>query len=205
MDNKLVKYFSRIMPLSDEEKIAITESMVVKNYKKGTVLLEEGKISTECYFVMEGCVRQYYVVDGEEVTNNFFMEEQFVVSHLSFSQKIPANHYFGCCEDCSLVVANEQKEKGLYQRFPKFETISRMVVVKEFGEQQEAMASYITDSPEQRYLKLLKTRPDLFQRIPQYQLASYIGVKPESLSRIRKRIYHNPVKNSILLWHFHIL
>lgn len=188
MDNKLVEYFSRIMPLSDEEKRAITESMVVKTFKKGTVLLEEGKISTECYFVLEGCVRQYYVVDGEEVTNNFFTEEQFVVSIISFSQKVPANHYFSCCEDSTLVVANEQKEHDLYQRFPKFETISRIVVSNNFGEQQEAMASYITDTPEQRYLKLLKSRPDLFQRIPQYQLASYIGVKPESLSRIRKRI-----------------
>src|SRR5690554_5337848 len=140
MDNRLVNYFSKIMPLSEEEKQAITDSMVVRNFKKGTVLLEEGKISMECYFVMEGCVRQYYLVDGEEVTNNFFTEEQFVVSHLSFAQKIPANHYFACCEDCSLVVATEQKEKNLYQRFPKFETISRIVVANNFGEQQEAMA-----------------------------------------------------------------
>ncbi|CAM4517670.1 cyclic nucleotide-binding domain-containing protein [Corallococcus exiguus] len=59
---------------------------------------------------------------------------------------------------------------------------------KVLAEQQERFASYLTDTPEQRYLKLTRTRPDLLQRIPQYQLASYIGVKPESLSRIRKRI-----------------
>lgn len=111
-----------------------------------------------------------------------------MVSHISFAQKVTADHYFACSEDCTLVVANEQKENDLYQRFPKFETIARMIVRKGFGEQQVAMASYITDSPEQRYLKLMKSRPDLFQRVPQYQLASYIGVKPESLSRIRKRI-----------------
>jgi CRP-like cAMP-binding protein len=191
MENKLVNYFSGIMPLSEEESKAITDSMVIKTFKKGTVLLKEGQISTECYFVLEGCIRQYYIIDGEEKTNNFFTEEQFVVSINSFTQKIPADHYFSCCEDTTLVVANEQKENDLYKRFPKFETISRAVMGNLFGEQQELAASYITDTPEQRYLKLLKSKPDLFQRIPQYQLASYIGVKPESLSRIRKRITLN--------------
>jgi CRP-like cAMP-binding protein len=92
--------------------------------------------------------------------------------------------------DSSLVVGNREKEENLYRRFPKLETISRKVMEKVFAEQQEIMSSYVTDSPEQRYLKLLTSRPDLFQKIPQYQLASYIGVKPESLSRIRKRIIH---------------
>ena len=82
-----------------------------------------------------------------------------------------------------------EKEENLYKRFPKFETISRKVMEKVFAEQQEIMSSYTTDTPEQRYLKLLKSRPDLFQKIPQYQIASYIEVKPESLSRIRKRLF----------------
>jgi CRP-like cAMP-binding protein len=86
-------------------------------------------------------------------------------------------------------VGNRAEEETLYKQFPRFETISRKVMEKIFAEQQAIMASYTTDTPEQRYLKLLESRPELFQIIPQYQLASYIGVKPESLSRIRKRIH----------------
>lgn len=176
------------MPLSQEEIEAIVETMTIKEYKKGTILLREGQVSTEVYFVLEGCVRQYFLVDGEEKTNNFFTEEQWVISMNSFGQNIPSNHYMDCCLDCSLVVGNREKEEALYKKFPKFETVSRRVMEKVFAEQQEILSTFTTDSPEQRYLKLLKSRPDLFQKIPQYQIASYIGVKPESLSRIRKRI-----------------
>lgn len=176
------------MPLTDEEARAIAETMIIRQYPKGTLLLKEGEVSMEAYFVLEGCVRQYYIVDGDEKTNNFFTEEQWVVSVNSISQQVPSNHFLECCVDSTLVVGNRDKEEALYRRFPKLETISRKVMEKVFAAQQEIMASYTTDTPEQRYLKLLKARPDLFQKIPQYQIASYVGVKPESLSRIRKRI-----------------
>lgn len=188
MQKKLLNYFSRIMPLSAEEAVAIAATMDIRHFKKGTVLLREGQISNEAYFVLEGCVRQYYLVDGEERTKNFFTEEQWVVSIKSFSEHTPSAHFLACSLDSTLVVGNREKEEGLYRQHPRLETISRMVLGKVFAEQQEIMASYLTETPEQRYERLLKVRPDLFQRIPQYQIASYIGVKPESLSRIRKRI-----------------
>ncbi len=188
MQHKLIAYFSEIMPLTADEIEAIVESMTIRSYQKGDILLFEGQVSMECYFVLEGCVRQYYLIEGEEKTTQFFTENDWVVSFNSFTQKIPANHYLVCNEDTTLVVGNEDKENALYQRFPKFESISRNIMGNVYGQQQELTASYVTDTPEQRYLKLLELRPNLLQRIPQYQLASYIGVKPESLSRIRRRI-----------------
>lgn len=188
MQDQLIAYFSAIMPLSAEEIAGIRESMCIQTFKKGTILLKEGQVSKECYFILKGCVRQYYVVEGEEKTSNFFTENQWVVSVNSFMNKTPANHYFDCTEETTLVVGTEQKENDLYSRFPKFEKLARIALEKGFGEQQEIVATRVTDSAEQRYLDLIKNRPDLVQRVPQYQLASYLGIKPESLSRIRKRI-----------------
>lgn len=188
MEHKLFSYFSKILPLSQEEIDAIVATLTIKNYPKGTLLLKEGDISTEAYFVLEGCVRQYFLVNGEEKTNNFFTEEQWVISMQSMTNNTPSKHFLECLDTCALVVGNREKEEQLYRKFPKLATISRRVMEKVFAEQQELSGSYFTDSPEERYVNLLHTRPDLMQRVPQYIIASYIGVKPESLSRIRKRL-----------------
>ena len=189
MKTLFVNYFSTLRPLSEGESKAITDSMQIETYKKGEILLKEGEIAKVSYFVLQGCVRQYYVVDGEEKTSDFFTEEQWVMSLNSLMTQTPANHYFCCMEDTALVIGNEEMAMKLYEHHPQLETISRTIMEKEFAKQQEMLASYVTDSPEQRYLKLLDNNPELVQRVPQYQLASYIGVKPESLSRIRKRLF----------------
>lgn len=174
--------------ISEEEAKLIDECIPIVTFPKGTVLLEEGKVATECYFSIKGCVRSYYIVDGEEKTTSFFTEGEAIASLNSYINKIPARHYFECVEDCTLAVLSYDKEKELCKRFPKFESLCRGSIEEDFAKQQDIMASYLTKSPEERYLDLQKNRPELLQRVPQYHLATYLGVKPESLSRIRRRI-----------------
>lgn len=188
MNEVLVKYLSKLGLLSEQEVKDIADNIVVQAFKKGTVLLNEGEIASKCYFILQGCIRQYYLTDGEEKTTAFFTEEQAVVSFSSYSQQIPATHYWSCVEDTIAMVGYLDKEQDMYQKFPKLTEITRTMMEQDYGKTQEAFATFIASSPEERYHHLLKNRPDLLQRVPQHQIASYLGVKPESLSRIRKRI-----------------
>jgi CRP-like cAMP-binding protein len=188
MEPELLNFLSHIPFLNEEERNAIAADLTVRRFKKGTVLLKEGEISSECYFVLKGCLRQYYLVEGEEKTTAFFTEQQAVTSFASYTEQTPSSHYLCCVEDVTLIVGNFSQEKAMYQKYPKLALITRSMMEQDYGKTQEQFAAFITSSPEKRYLDLLENRPDLLQRVPQHQLASYLGITPESLSRIRKRI-----------------
>ena len=162
--------------------------MVLKTFPKGTFLVREGQVAVDSYFVMEGCIRQYSIVDGEEKTTNFFTEGQPVTAYEGTYKRKASKFYLSCLEDTIVTIGSPEDEAAFFQKFPRLEPASRMAVEEELGKSQGMLSSYILSSPEERYLNLLKTRPDLLDRVPQYQLASYLGITPESLSRIRKRI-----------------
>lgn len=161
----------------------------VKTLKKGEHLLREGDISAKTYSIISGCVRQYYLVDGSEKTTFFYTEGQSIYSPNSTSERISAKYYLSCVEYTTLSVLTLENQEELYRRFPVLESASRAALREELHNYQEMLSTYITTTPEERYLNLLKYRPELLNRVPQYQLASYLGVTPESLSRIRKRIF----------------
>lgn len=188
MENEFTKYLADLPMFSEEEKQFLAENITVVSFKKGDLLVREGEVATRCYFVLKGCVRQYKLIDGEEKTTAFFLEQQAVVSYTSYVQKIPSNHYCVCVEDCELIVGTPDTEQEMYRKFPKLEAFTRAFMSEDFGKTQEAYSTFITSSPEERYRNLLKTQPELFQRVPQHQIASYLGMTPESMSRIRKRI-----------------
>jgi DNA-binding MarR family transcriptional regulator len=91
-------------------------------------------------------------------------------------------------EDSIITVANPEMEKMIFEKFPRFETLCRMLSEELLAKNQASFDNFKNSTPEHRYLNLLETRPDLLQRVSQHQLASYLGIKPESLSRIRKRL-----------------
>ncbi|MCC6723726.1 MAG: Crp/Fnr family transcriptional regulator [Saprospiraceae bacterium] len=187
MQDALFGFISKYVQLTEEEKNAIISLDIFHSVKKGTVLLQEGQKSKESYFVLKGCIRTYYVLDGEEKTTAFYTEMDALTPPCVVS-KTPSEYYVSCLEDCILLISNSDMEVVINQKFPKFETMCRVLSEELLAKQRIDFDEFKTSSPEQRYLNLVEKRPDLIQRVPQHQLASYLGIKPQSLSRLRARI-----------------
>ncbi|MDM5186855.1 Crp/Fnr family transcriptional regulator [Bacillus sp. DX4.1] len=189
MKKILMKYITRFTTLNEEEQQAIVEDVKIEEYKKGTILLRQGDVPTKCYFVLKGCVRQYSIDEtGKEVTSNFYTEEQAISNFNHHKQDKSSAYSLTCLEDCILVVGDLDSEKDMYNKYSQLETMTRKMIEHNFGEVQDELASFIASTPEERYKALLRKRPHLIDRVPQHQLASYLGITPESLSRIKKRI-----------------
>lgn len=187
MQNILFDFISKYVSLTEDEKNALLSLDLFRSVKKGTTLLKEGQKSQESYFVLKGCIRIYYIIDGEEKTTAFYTEMAALTPHCVIN-KAPSKYFISCVEDSILTVSNSDMEVEINSKFPKFETMCRILSEELSAKQQINFDEFKTSSPEQRYLNLIQKRPDLIQRIPQHQLASYLGIKPQSLSRLRARI-----------------
>lgn len=187
MQDILFDFISKYVSLTDEEKSAIVALDIFRSVKKGTILLQEGQKSKASYFVLKGCIRTYYIIDGEEKTTAFYTEMEALTPPCVIS-KTPSEYYINCIEDAILVISNADMEVEINHKFPKFDIMCRMLSEELLAKQRMDFDEFKTSSPEQRYLNLLQKRPDLIQRVPQHQLASYLGITPQSLSRLRARI-----------------
>jgi CRP-like cAMP-binding protein len=188
MTDKLINNILKYGALSQGEKDAIIQSVEIKEFKKGDFLLKEGQKSLTSYFILKGCIRQYFLLNGNEMTTRFFTEDDWVISVEVNSENSISTHNWIAMEDCIVITGNAQKGQKLFDEFPRLETISRRMVESAFIEIQESVIFYNSKTPEERYLSLINRYPSILKRVPQYHIASYIGVKPESLSRIRKRV-----------------
>jgi len=185
-----LKIFLSNFPELDEPTLnALTEAIPVSYFPKGTILVKSGEIPKECYHVLNGMVREYQFVDGTERTIEFYNESNGSVSSDHYTSKTPSDSFLECAEDCLLIVGEMQMEKEHLEQFPALKEITRRMVEANLYSTKKTLANFILSSPKKRYLNLLETRPDLLNRAPLHQIASYLGMTPESLSRIRKRIF----------------
>ena len=165
----------------------IESTMVTKFVTKGELIIHSGMIPLESYLVSTGCVRQFQLTGKQEKTTAFFTEGQVILLK-SIDKTSSYSFNLVAMEDTELIVCGTQHDQILFNKYPHLERISRESLEIELTKLQNEFALFITSSPEERYRNLLRVKPTLFNRVPLKYIASYLGMTPESLSRIRRRI-----------------
>jgi hypothetical protein len=182
----LYGFIERYMPLTAAEKTALAELDAFRSYRKGDVVVAAGRAVSEDYFVLKGCLRSYRVVDEVEINTAFHTDLEAIIIPLQAGTRI-AMHSVACLEDSIVGIGTPEMERKMFAAFPRFETLCRIFSEELLMKSHATLADFIASSPEERYAALVRDRPDLVQRVPQYHLATWLGITPQSLSRIRKR------------------
>lgn len=187
MSADLKKFFNDYVPLPDVELDDIVSKFKKKKIKKNEFLLMQGEICKDLIFVQNGCLRLYYLQEDVEVSVWFALKHSSAIEIYSFISETPTNNYLQAIEESEILYLPKTELNKLYQSHPKMQEMMRKFWEDVILHLLERFTALQRDSAEQRYLDLLN-KPELLQTIPQKYLASFIGVTPTSLSRIKKNI-----------------
>ena len=175
--------------LTAEEQAIIKSFLTPKKLRKKQYLLQEGDICKSIAFVEKGALREYTVDEkGNEHILQFALEGWIISDLYSFLSGEPSLYNIDALEDSELVLITRSAEEAIIKKVPKYETFTRMQITGAYLAMQKRVTSFISLPVEERYLGFTKLYPDIVQRVPQHMIASYMGLTPETLSRVRKKI-----------------
>lgn len=187
MNSNLKTFIGKYVNLSDVELEDITSKFKSKTVKKNSYLLKKGDTCKDIVFVNTGCLRLFYLKDNIEISVWFAFEQSSAIEIYSFISESPSNYFLQAIEDSEVLYLSKTELNKLYQRYPKMQEMMRNFWEDVILNLINRFTALQTDSAEKRYLDLL-SKPAYLETIPQKYLASFLGVTPTSLSRIRKQI-----------------
>lgn len=183
----LVSYFNQI-GIVEKDLAPFLKLLKVKTYKCGEIILQNGQIDNYLSFLKNGLIRYFVNNDGKEFTFDFIFPNSFYCHYDSFYSRNPTQFYSEALTDTEVYIIHFDDLTALFETCAFAKDLSRIAVEKLLEKKIKRELSLLIDSPKERYLNLLKEQPGLLQSIPQKYLATYLGIVPETLSRIRKRI-----------------
>jgi CRP-like cAMP-binding protein len=191
MKEQLATAIRKLVPCSEEQlaQFFLIAKPEVKHFKAKQFVLKEGEVCRHLNFVISGLMRYFYIVDGEEVTGQFFFENGWYADLGSFLSEQPSRQNIQTIENSVLVQISKANLYELYEKEPVFERFGRLLAEYSFLGIRGRYEKFSLLTPEEHYLRLITERPKVIERVPLKYIASFLGIKPESLSRIRKRLF----------------
>lgn len=189
MNNLFLSFINSLTTIPEQEAAIFVSYFEIKKYKKNALLLREGDVANEAYFVLKGGLRQFFSTEnGLEKSCNFIFEGEFFTDLESFSRKSRASTTIVALEPTECLVITCTKLVEAIERSAVIAELCRTIVENIATDTIKRIQSFLSLSPEQQFKALIDKNPQLLQRVPQRYIAQYLGLAPESLCRIRKRI-----------------
>jgi CRP-like cAMP-binding protein len=185
--NRLFDHINSRISISESEFDIIAQKLRELKFKKKEVIIKPSQLTTFHFFVLNGCLRSYFIDStGKEHTVSFAIEDWFVGDYISYFGGEKSILYVQCIEDCHLVRIDKDIWESLYHEIPKLESYTRINLERSFVASQRKTINNLSLSARERYSIFRSTYPNIEQRVKNYHIASYLGITPESLSRVRR-------------------
>jgi CRP-like cAMP-binding protein len=185
--NNLFENLKLLAPFEDNDLQILKSCFILEKINKGDCVLREGQICKKIYYINSGCFKAYYIADGKENVLEFFIEDDWFVELSSFINEIPSPFYIEAIENSEIYYLSKEKFEVLRDNNHNWERFYCRLLEKHISRFIYLLNQKRSFSNEERYKKILKNRPNLINRIPQYLIASYLGLTTEGLSKLRRR------------------
>lgn len=186
-DSIMIDKLINTISADKENRTKFRESFAEKEIASKTILLHEGEISNNIYLIKKGCLREWFNKDGKDITFQFFFEGQPVASIDSFMNQKPSLFTIESIEPTTVLSIGKADFEKLQVTYPEFKNGFQDFIFQRFRNYGQLFLSRIKDTPQERYEDLMKNHPEIIKRVPQHYIASFLGITPISLSRIRNR------------------
>ena len=194
LDPGFIESVNRFVRLTESEVSAMLPLLTTCEYQKGQHLTQQGEIENYLYFITEGCIRNYTIHDGEDYSLDFYFTGNFTTSYMSFLLREPSTVSVQAMVPSRVLRIHYNDVQVLYSKYKNVERLGRLLTESSYVRRTRREFSFIMQSAEERYLTLLASHSQIIQDIPQKHIASYLGIKAESLSRIRRALANKKIK-----------
>ncbi|MDQ7066254.1 MAG: Crp/Fnr family transcriptional regulator [candidate division KSB1 bacterium] len=186
---RLYRHILNYIELSEAQFSESTRFFIPRSIRRKDFLCRAGEVGRYIAFVHRGCLRSYTIdKKGAEHVVQFAIEEWWIADLYSFLTNEPATYYIDALEDSEVLLLDRPSQEELCAQFPRYERFFRLLLERNYIANHRRIAATLSLSAGERYLLFLQTYPQLVERLPQHQIASFLGITPESLSRIRRKL-----------------